>query len=443
MAAASRRLAHGAVLACLVRHSAALPLVLQRISPLQMHEPSDPSTPMMPQGLCGSLTGPKVHPWRRVFWPCEWKNRHHGHWKKMSHRTPHEHFHKFSLSAVSEEWVMFVIVLMAFLVMHWTLLDWPSNRWYHGLALGIWFVLAAGCNSLIWLHSDSKAAQDWLTGYLFEFLFSLENVFVFQTVLSTFETPREHAQKALFITICVQILFQLVTFMGLAAWLQSIAVLPYLLGLWLVCLGLRILCSPHSCVSDFTDNVDTCRLSSENPPEGNGGSLTSAENAATVNDCSLTFCLRSLSTCIGNRFLAHYTADPHIFTIRDGKLRITMLGPVILCLLIIDIVMETDVTLAKIEEIDNYFIAFTSSAAAAFTVPELYFVARDFFQRFFLLHYGICFMLCFFGSELLLNNVVDIPDNITFGVIFLVLVVCVSLSGCWGKANQHASSVNW
>merc|ERR1719210_494019 len=96
----------------------------------------------------------------------------------------------------------------------------------------------------------------------------------------------------------------------------------------------------------------------------------------------------------------------------DGKMKFTLLLPATACLLMVNFVMEIDVTLTKIEEIDNPYVSFTSSVVAASAVPELFFVARDMFKRFHLLKYGVTFVLLFFGAELLCHNFLHIPDMV-------------------------------
>jgi len=305
---------------------------------------------------------------------------------------------KFFGSAVAFMWAIFFVALAGFIALHLCLIDWPSTKRYHWLALLVWFVAAVLYNLVIWARLGDRLGRKWLTGYFLEFVFSIENVFIYHIVVEAFKMPKRHAQKALFVVVCCQVVFQMVFFMGLAGWLQSIMVLPYILGLWLLYVG-----------------VATVR-------EGDHASF----------DISESLIFRACRWCLAGRLSPAYRMDGSVFFVENGRTRATMLLPAIACLLLVDFVMEIDVTLTKIEEIQNHYIGFTSSVAAAFAVPELFFVASDLFKRFHLLKYGVSFVLLFFGTELMLHRFVHIPDLVGIAIIVVVLILCVAFSKATG-----------
>mmetsp|Transcript_58747 Transcript_58747/g.182490 ORF Transcript_58747/g.182490 Transcript_58747/m.182490 type:complete len:504 (-) Transcript_58747:30-1541(-) len=302
---------------------------------------------------------------------------------------------RFFGSAVVYEWAVFVLAFLIFIVLHLYLIDWPSSRWYHCMALFIWLTAAMLYNAVLWVRLGPEAGETWFVGYCLEFVFSIENVFIYHIVVEAFKLPRKPAQKALFIVVCCQVAFQMVFFMGLANALQSLRIMPYILGAWLLYVG------------------------AQSMREGDHVSFNGQESVV-FRLCQFTF---------GNRFSPGYQDDNSVFfTGPDGRTMVSLLMPAIFCLLMVDFVMEVDVTLTKIAEIDNHYIGFTSSVAAAFAVPELFFVARDMFRRFYLLKYGVSFVLLFFGMELLLNSVVHIPDLVGIGIIAGMMVMCIFLS---------------
>jgi len=329
-----------------------------------------------------------------------------GHWRR--HKLP-EGSAKASLSnlfnsALWKEWVFFFFALCCFIRLHVYLLDWPSRRTNYWLAFLIWLA-AAGCfNVVVWRRLGAEHGRTWLCGYLQELVFSMENVFIFHTIISALQKSRMQAQKALFVVVCCQVLFQMVFFMGLANWLQSIQVLPYILGVWLVYLG-----------------VETLKQGDDH--EG-----------FNIEESSM---LRAFQACLGDRLSQRGADGTAVLLVEDGTTKVTMLGPCIFILLIADFVMEVDVTLTKIEAIPNHYIGFTSSAAAAFAMPTLFFVARDLFARFAYLKYGVTFVLIFFGSELLLHQVVHIPDMIGIVIILVVMLMCIALSKYYSARADH------
>jgi tellurite resistance protein TerC len=236
---------------------------------------------------------------------------------------------------------------------------------------------------------------DWLNGFVIEFIFSIENVFIYHIVAEAFGTPRPQSQKGLFIIICCQIVFQLIFFMGLANALRQFVVLPYILGVWLL------------------------YVAWESAGGGDHGNLDIKESPL----------FKSFSRMMGDRLSPEFSPENKIFIeTKDGRLCMTMLGPYIGALLVVCFMMEIDVTLTKIEEFENMYIAYTSSVAAGFCVPELFFVSRDLFRYFPLLKYGVSFILAFYGVQLLLHSVVTIPDAMGILVIGIVLSAMVLLS---------------
>merc|ERR1719329_1664194 len=170
--------------------------------------------------------------------------------------------------------------------------------------------------------------------------------------------------------------------MGLAHTLRSMHFLPYVLGAWLLYIGI---------CSIFED--------------GHGEI-----------DAESTSVYRFVDWLLGETLSPRYAAN----------------GAVIVCLCVVDFMLEIDVTLTKIEELDNEYIAFTSSAIAAFAMPEIYFVAQDLFQRYSLLKYGISFVIIFFGVQMLGHEFFSIPDLLSCAIMIGVLLLCVLLSSCFG-----------
>lgn len=292
------------------------------------------------------------------------------------------------------EWSIFGGALVIFVPLYYYLLDWPSTTNFHAGALLIWLVVGMVYNALVWVRLGRSAGIMWFTGYLLEFIFSIENVFVFHIVATAFRTPRRVTQKALFVVVCCQIVFEMTFFMGLADRLRSMHVLPYILGFWLIYVG------QHAARDDTHEEFEV-------------------QNSTLYRACQ---------TLLGRRFVAAYEPKGDLFIMNQGKLSFTLFLPLVFSLLAVDFCLEVDVTLTKIEELPNEYIAFTSSAAAAFAMPELFFVARDLFQRYGLLKYGVSFVLVFFGVQMLFHRFYDIPDLLGCGIIVGVMILCIIAS---------------
>jgi len=331
------------------------------------------------------------------IWHILWTANRYRRWSRRD--TEHEHTGplEFFKSATFIDWAFFVLALAFFLGVYVALMHWPSTRRFHGTALFIWLGLAIAYNFVIWRSLGPSKGRGWFVGYLLEFVFSIENVFIYHRVSSIFGLPRVCAQKALFIVVVCQVLFQMLFFMGLAQKLQSMVILPYVVGVWLLYVAYHSLDEEDKTISQ-TDLT-------EDPP-------------------AIMKCFKSL---LGKRFIATYRGRS-VLVVQDGNLCITALAPATLALVVVCFVMEIDVTLTKIQEIPNNFVAFTSSMAAAFAVPELFFVARDLFSHFRFLKYGVAFTLVFFSLQLLLHEFLEVPELVGMLLIVIMIAVCMLLS---------------
>mmetsp|Transcript_145985 Transcript_145985/g.254743 ORF Transcript_145985/g.254743 Transcript_145985/m.254743 type:complete len:686 (-) Transcript_145985:97-2154(-) len=329
------------------------------------------------------------------------------HWPRVvmrrgRHATPDPLVHQdldgvinFFSSVVCSEWFIFSGFVTLFVILYYCMLEWPSTKRFHAVALLIMVAVGMIYNGVIYWRLGEDAAGSWFTGYMLELIFSIENVFVFHIVIRAFRTPRRHAQKAIFVVIIFQILFEMVFYMGLASLIRQSTVLPYVLGLWLMYVGIQAVHEDHE--SDEFNLKDSWVLSF----------------AKHIFGDRLRVAYESTASFVVHRKELHY---------------VTLLVPVTVCLLAVDFLLEVDVTLTKIEELQNHYIAFSSSVAAAFAVPELFFVCRDLFARFKLLKYGVCFVLVFFGGQMMVHTLVTVDPLIGCAITISVMLLFMLLS---------------
>jgi len=162
-------------------------------------------------------------------------------------------------------------------------------------------------------------------------------------------------------------------------------------------------------------------------------------------DIMTTAPCRAFTSCLGDRLSPDYEKNGDcILCDSGGKLRVSLLALVVFVLLLVDFLLEIDVVLTKIEELPNPYIAFTSSAVAAFSIPELFFVSKGLLKRFVMLKYGIGFVLVLFGAQMLLSSFYILKPMVACCIIIGVLVGCVltssllSFFGSSGDASGHA-----
>ncbi|CAE7340387.1 unnamed protein product [Symbiodinium pilosum] len=319
---------------------------------------------------------------------------------------PHMDIEAFFSSTVAGQWVAFGMVwlLLLRLSLFMNKLELESSL-SHVLALGTWIVAGMGFFAWTFASSGARAGEKWLDGYVMELVLSMENIFLYHMILVSFKVPAKMARYALFLVSIFQMLFQMFMFMGIAAWIQDLKVLPYLLGAWLILVGLQTM------RDDDHESFDPAHSEA----------------------------YKTFRMAMGDRLLPHYELDGSVFVYKNGILCVTMIGPVTCCLLLVMFAMEVDVTLTKIEEIDSHFIAWSSSVLAAFALPELFVVVRELLRRFYLLKIGISFLVIFFGILLLLRDDVQLSDAGELAVMFCIVMGSIILSPVLGYQQRESS----
>jgi len=314
-----------------------------------------------------------------------------------------EEFAAFMSSAMLQDWLMFSVIWLMLLQIAIVMEGVEFTHWYqHATALAFWMATALGMTVSMAIWRGGEVAEAWGNGYLMELTLSMENIFLYEIILVGFHVPAKQARKALFVVAICQMFFQLFLFMGIASWLLTLEPLPYLLGAWLIFVAIQ--------------------------------TMKDDEHAKFEPAKSEVF--KVVYFAIRDRLLPYYHPDGLVLVEREGRWNMTMLGPVIGFLLAVMFAMEVDVTLAKIEEIPNHYMAWTSSVIAAFALPELFVVVQELMRRFYLLKTGISLVLLFFGVLLLFQRQIQISDMAEVAVMIGIVIGSVILSMVLGYTDR-------
>ncbi|CAE7290107.1 alx [Symbiodinium natans] len=309
--------------------------------------------------------------------------------------------HQFFNSALLLDWCLFLSMALAAAA-------WRQAAAGRGLvvALAGWISLGAAYAVAIFALRGPHHGSNWLAGYLLELIFLTENVFVFHAIAEAFQLSRAAVSGCLVVVAWGQVMFDAVFFMGLAAWLRSWILLPYLLGSWLLCLGLYVLSHSHE---------EPGLEASVSPADSPCASERSGSPAADM--------VRNVT---GNRVAVDTQDETGYFVVKAYEhLKVSVLDVATATLLLADFVLDIDVVLTKIEEIPNTYLAFSSSAMAAFLIPELFALSQDMLYCFPLLHYGIGVVLCFFGLQILFAWAYEIQPLVACSMVVVILAACV------------------
>ena len=283
---------------------------------------------------------------------------------------------------------------------------------WSGLYVGLAVLFGVG----ILIVGGTSPGSEYFAGYVTEKALSVDNLFVFLIIMTSFRVPREDQQKVLLFGI----VFSLVArtgfiFLG-AALIDTFAWVFYLFGLVLLLTAGNMLRSEGE-DSHTGDNIIT-RL---------------ARRVFHTTD--------------------YYDGDK-LFTVSDGKRAMTPMLLVMVAIGGTDILFALDSIPAIFGLTQNTFIVFTATAFSLLGLRQLYFLIDGLLDRLIYLSYGLAAILGFIGVKLILhalheNNVpfindgnavpvVEISTGLSLSVILVVLVVTVlaSLVSPAGKAQN-------
>jgi len=115
-----------------------------------------------------------------------------------------------------------------------------------------------GCAGLfgcyVWAVRGPQDAFDWTTGYLLEWMLSVDNLFVFRSIFVVFRTPDDQKHKPLFWGIVGAIIFRMLFFVIEEVLLHHFTWMHILLGFFLVYTGIKIVLVDEE-EDDPTDNI--------------------------------------------------------------------------------------------------------------------------------------------------------------------------------------------
>ncbi len=273
----------------------------------------------------------------------------------------------------------------------------------------IYIVLAIVFGVFVWWKWGGEFSGEYFAGYVTEKALSVDNLFVFTVIMSTFAVPREYQQKLLLLGILLALVLRGVFIAAGAAAIGAFSWVFYIFGVFLVLTAVKL-----AMESGHEKEVEEKR------------------------DSRIIALMRRIvpttDTYDGNKF----------FTLMDGKKAVT---PMLLALVAIgftDILFALDSIPAIYGLTEEPYIVFAANAFALMGLRQLYFLIGGLLDRLVYLSYGLALILAFIGVKLVLHalhentlpfinggNHVAVPEITTgtsLGVIGGVLLVTVVAS---------------
>ncbi len=273
------------------------------------------------------------------------------------------------------------------------------------LAFGLWFMSTYG----------TQLGSEYFAGYLVEKSLSVDNLFVFVLIMTTFAVPERHQHKVLTFGIILALIMRAI-FIALGAALISLFSFMFLLfGLLLI----------------FTA-VQLYRHRDEDPDIEDNVVVKAARRFLPVTDDFV---------------------EGKIITRVNGQRMVTPMLVVLLAIGSVDLLFALDSIPAVFGVTQEPYIVFTANAFALLGLRALFFLVRGLLDRLIYLSAGLALILAFIGLKLILHWAhvdisTDVPEiSTSLSLIFIGVVLTVVTLASLAKtrrnpdATAHAGSL--
>jgi len=302
-------------------------------------------------------------------------------------------------------WALFLAFVLAMLALDLGVFHREAHEVTRREALtwtGVWVSLAVLFNIGVYWVRGVDAGLEWTTGYLIEYSLSIDNVFVFILLFTSFAVPAEYRHRVLFWGIVGALAMRAVLILFAGVLIDRLHWVIYLFGAFLIVTGIRFLRDKGGHAPDLETNR-LVRLAKRFFPVTEGYE--------------------------GQKF----------FVMRNGVRYMTPLFLVLILIESTDLVFAVDSIPAIYAVTDDPFIVFTSNVFAILGLRSLYFVLSGYLAGLRYLKPGLAVVLIFVGTKMLLVDTYKIPPLVSLAVIIGILGVAFGGSALANRRDPGVS----
>jgi tellurite resistance protein TerC len=264
----------------------------------------------------------------------------------------------------------------------------------------VWIVLALVFNAGVWYYSGEVRAIEFLTGYIIEKSLSVDNIFVFVLIFTSFQVPSAYQHKVLFWGVLGALIMRAIFIFAGVSLIAKFHWIIYVFGVFLILTGLKIARDKGT------------KIKVENNP-------------------LLQFIRKYIPVTAG------YVDSK--FTVRlNHKLHATPLLLVLILVEATDLIFAVDSIPAILAITNDPFIIYTSNVFAIMGLRSLYFALAGSLKYFTYLHYGLALILVFVGIKMLISEIYKLNPFISLGIIGVILAGSIAASFIW-KAKEKVN----
>jgi tellurite resistance protein TerC len=278
-----------------------------------------------------------------------------------------------------------------------------------------WVVFYIACavafGAGIWFFAGHHPAIEFFTGYITEYSLSIDNLFIFMIIMTSFKVPAIHQHRVLLVGILLALAMRSVFIAVGAALINQFVWVFFLFGAILVATA-----------------VNMVRKKDEEEEY--------KENAVT--------------RAVRKIFPVTEDYDGHKSIVkRGGKRMLTPMFVVIVAIGSADLLFAVDSIPAIFGITQEAFLVFAANAFALMGLRQLYFLLGGLVDKLVYLTYGLAVILAFIGAKLVLHALheyhavpdwLDINNWVSLGVIVVVLAVTTAASLAKAKRTELADA---
>jgi tellurite resistance protein TerC len=251
---------------------------------------------------------------------------------------------------------------------------------------GLWWYLSGTVGQEV---ADRKALE-FLTGYLIEKSLSVDNVFIFLLIFSSFHVAAEYQRRVLIYGVLGAIVLRAVMILAGAWVVREFSWVLYIFGAFLVVTGMRMLV-----------------MAEKEPDMQQNPVLKFARRHLRISDDHH-----------GEKFTV----------VKNGMRYFTPLFLVLILIEVSDLVFAVDSIPAIFAITTDPFIVFTSNIFAIMGLRALYFLLADVADRFHLLKFGLAMVLTFIGAKMLIAPWYHVPVAASLAIVAVLISASVAAS---------------
>ncbi|MFY1693874.1 MULTISPECIES: TerC/Alx family metal homeostasis membrane protein [unclassified Solwaraspora] len=305
-----------------------------------------------------------------------------------------------SLEISPTVWIVTIVVIVALLALDLAVAAWRPHAVGFGeaVAWSVFYVAVAIVFGLIFMAwAGSGYGTEYFAGYLVEKSLSVDNLFVFVIIISTFAVPEEHQHKVLTFGIIAALIMRAIFIAAGATLLNLFSFMFLVFGLLLI----------------FTA-VQLFRHRNEDPQ---------------VDDNVLVRATRRVLP------VAPDYVDGRLVTRLDGRRVVTPLFIVLIAIGSTDLLFALDSIPAVFGITQEPYIVFVANAFALIGLRALFFLVKGLLDRLVYLSTGLALILALIGVKLILHwghtlddRVPEVETPVSLGLILVILTITVVAS---------------